>query len=75
MNYFITLNVYSDMPLDNFDIDMTKPITVTNRDGTKAIVTLYGIDGLTQWDNDDNHKKEVENIKKSLQLHKRKLCF
>mgnify|MGYP007069847673 CR=1 FL=1 len=72
MNYFITLNIQTNIPCEKLNIDISKPLLIS---GIDELINITGIDAITQWSNSSNKNEEIKNISDALKEHKNKLSF
>jgi hypothetical protein len=72
MNYFVTLNIQTNIPYEKLNIDISKPLLIS---GIDEPINITGIDAITQWNNSSNKNEEIKNISDALKEHKNKLSF
>lgn len=69
MNYFVTLNIKTNMNEEEISA-LFSPVN-NNIPG----IDVFGIDGITAWNESSSRKKTIDNAKKALKNHKKGLFF
>ena len=67
MNYFITLNIETDLSKEEIGTLLMKNII--------SGINVVGIEGITPWKGMSTHSETVCNIQNALKQHKKKLRF